>query len=86
MFEAHLTVWAFDLALPKAGNSIAARIAMMAITTSNSINVKPAERRSPGVAFREFDGSSFKFEIERAVGGFNDSLRIGLDTWVNHPG
>ena len=31
---------AFSLALAKAGRSIAARIAMMAITTSNSIRVK----------------------------------------------
>src|SRR5262252_5168928 len=31
---------AFSLALDSAGNSIAARMAMMAITTSNSINVK----------------------------------------------
>jgi hypothetical protein len=34
-------ILALALALPSAGNSIAARIAMMAITTSNSINVKP---------------------------------------------
>src|SRR5215471_5751884 len=32
---------AFSLALVSAGRSIAARIAMMAITTSNSIRVKP---------------------------------------------
>src|SRR6266436_10265248 len=32
---------ALSLALPSAGRSIAARIAMMAITTSNSIRVKP---------------------------------------------
>src|ERR1700712_1987084 len=32
---------AFALALANAGKSIAARIAMIAITTSNSINVKP---------------------------------------------
>jgi hypothetical protein len=33
---------AFDLALPKAGRSIAARIVMMAITTNNSMSVKPS--------------------------------------------
>jgi hypothetical protein len=33
---------AFSFALDKAGNSIAARMAMMAITTRSSINVKPA--------------------------------------------
>jgi len=86
MFEAQRTVWAFALALPKAGKSIAARIAMMAITTSNSINVKPAERKSPEVAFGELEGGSFKFEIERAVGGFNESLRIGPETLDNHSG
>ena len=36
--------WAFCLALLKAGNSIAARMAMMAITTSNSIKVKALPR------------------------------------------
>jgi hypothetical protein len=34
-------VVAFSLALASAGKSSAARIAIMAITTSNSINVKP---------------------------------------------
>src|SRR5436190_12297754 len=33
---------ALSLALDNAGKSIAARMAMIAITTSNSINVKPA--------------------------------------------
>src|SRR5271167_3803803 len=37
----HCRAWALVLALLKAGNSIAARMAMMAITTSNSIRVKP---------------------------------------------
>ena len=32
--------WALSLARLKAGSSMAARMAMMAITTSNSINVK----------------------------------------------
>src|ERR1035441_2752008 len=40
-----LACWAFDLARAKAGSRRAARIAMMAITTSNSINVKPVARR-----------------------------------------
>ena len=38
-----MTRRAFSLALESAGRSIAARIAMIAITTSNSINVKPSE-------------------------------------------
>src|ERR1051325_5970640 len=33
--------WALVLALLNAGNSMAARMAMMAMTTSSSINVKP---------------------------------------------
>ena len=36
---------ACSLALARAGNSIAARIAMMAMTTSSSIKVKPRRRR-----------------------------------------
>src|SRR5579883_2525926 len=37
----HPVRWPFDFALVKAGNSIAARIAMIAITTSSSMRVKP---------------------------------------------
>jgi hypothetical protein len=37
---------AFRLARDKAGKSMAARIAMMAITTNSSISVKPPRRRS----------------------------------------
>jgi hypothetical protein len=33
--------WALALALDNAGNNMAARMAMIAITTSNSIKVKP---------------------------------------------
>jgi len=36
---------ALVLALESAGSSIPARMAMMAITTSNSINVKAASKR-----------------------------------------
>ena len=35
---------ALHFALERAGKSIAARMAMMAMTTSNSINVKPSLR------------------------------------------
>src|SRR5882672_11994027 len=38
----HWAPLALHLALDKAGNNMAARMAMMAITTSNSIRVKPA--------------------------------------------
>ena len=37
----HFAPWALDFALLKAGKSIPARIAMMAITTNSSISVKP---------------------------------------------
>src|SRR6266571_8696137 len=39
---------ALALALDKAGNSKLARIAMIAMTTSNSIRVKPTVRRATG--------------------------------------
>src|SRR6516164_4769639 len=40
----HLIELAFSLAADNAGNSIAARIAMMAMTTNSSISVKAAVR------------------------------------------
>src|SRR6266480_1314527 len=40
MFDLQTARWAFSLARAKAGSSKAARIAMMAITTSSSIRVK----------------------------------------------
>src|ERR1035437_1177686 len=48
-----LMALAFSLALLKAGKSIAARMAMMAITTNSSIRVKPAGpvARRMGAAF-----------------------------------
>src|SRR5437762_2378510 len=39
---------AFCFALPSAGRSKLARIAMMAMTTSNSIRVKPGQGMHPG--------------------------------------
>jgi hypothetical protein len=44
----HLIWWALDFALASAGKSMPARIAMMAMTTSNSIRVNP-ERRRPEI-------------------------------------
>lgn len=41
----HLALWALNFALDSAGNNMAARMAIIAITTSNSIKVK-AERVS----------------------------------------
>ena len=42
-FEIHCTRLAFSFALAKAGSSMAAKMAMMAMTTSNSISVKPED-------------------------------------------
>src|SRR5690242_12826933 len=42
MFETHCVLYALRLAFASAGRSIAARMAMMAITTSNSIRVNAA--------------------------------------------
>ena len=42
--ETQLARWALALAEAKAGSSIPARMAIMAITTSNSIKVKAAKR------------------------------------------
>ena len=40
MLEAQFVVWALALAFARAGSMSAARMAMMAITTSSSIRVK----------------------------------------------
>src|SRR5207237_10695909 len=40
----HKTACAFVFALPSAGSSVPAKIAMIAMTTSNSIKVKPERR------------------------------------------
>src|SRR5580658_3374439 len=48
----HCVLLAASLALLRAGSSIAARMAMMAMTTSNSISVKPAHSRQAGKTHR----------------------------------
>src|ERR1022692_3206330 len=50
-----LTAQAFCFAALKAGNNMAARMAIMAITTSNSINVKPREKGKKRFVRREWD-------------------------------
>ena len=53
---------ALFLARPKAGNNIAARIAMIAMTTSNSINVNAASDQRPSKPVRdEGDGAFLGF-------------------------
>src|SRR5438876_755394 len=44
MLFMHIMPWALSLDLLRAGRSIAARMAMMAITTSSSISVQPESR------------------------------------------
>src|SRR6476660_5366795 len=47
-----LTCWAFNFAPDRAGKSIAARIAIIAMTTSSSISVKAQVRLVPGKGVR----------------------------------
>ena len=55
MLLVHLTPWACALARAKAGNNIAARMAMIAMTTRSSINVKaPASWITPRNFIRDF--------------------------------
>ncbi len=54
MLELHLICLALEEALLRAGRSIAARIAIMAMTTSNSISVKALYwRQYFGLALQE---------------------------------
>lgn len=54
----HFVRCALDLALANAGKSIEAKIAMIAITTSNSIKVKPDGRTHTGVWLRRRIGDA----------------------------
>jgi len=63
---------ALSLAAAKAGNSIAARMAMMAMTTSSSMSVKAAGFGTAG--FREALGE-FRFEVFMAVNGLVTAQR-----------
>jgi len=55
----HFVPMARDLAFPRAGSSIPARIAMMAITTSNSMSVNPRWERGPGLGRSRLHGEDF---------------------------
>ena len=49
MLDKHWMLWALALALLSAGSSIAAKMAMIAMTTSSSMSVNPAPLgRDPG--------------------------------------
>jgi len=54
----HETDWALIFALVRAGNNIAAKMAMIAITTNNSIKVKP---ELPDCFLRPFKPCLFVF-------------------------
>src|SRR6516225_1173276 len=62
----HRMPCALVLALARAGNSIPARIAMIAITTSNSIKVKP-EDTDLRTRVREFDGRIKAFHLRGSM-------------------
>src|SRR5688572_3293203 len=60
----------FSFAFPKTGNSMLARIAMIAITTNSSIKVKPArlERASPTTAVGHITDSLLAQAVEGLPG------------------
>jgi len=61
----HLTATALVLALAKAGNSNPARMAMIAITTNSSINVKPRLAKRPRKKSQSFMTTKGKHPIYR---------------------
>src|ERR1700759_68793 len=70
------TCRAFSLAFAKTGKSIAARIAMMAITTSNSTKVKPFAFRKTSLGCLvfiinfNFNKNRFGSMLDRLIGFF----------------
>ena len=61
----HFVVCALSLARFKAGNSMAARMAMMAMTTSNSMRVKPPGRLWPALnVFEEFMNMPLRYDLD----------------------
>src|SRR5690348_1162416 len=74
----HWICWALDLARARAGKSMAAKMAMIAITTSNSIRVNPEREPWFPLGEREFFAQLFLsvLFIFRAVVAFaHNSLR-----------
>src|SRR5579871_4450192 len=64
----------FSLALARAGKSIAARIAMMAMTTRSSIRVKAPDNSTMG-----FGSPRLALVFINTINGLCKSLRIWLD-------
>lgn len=67
--------FAFSFALAKAGKSNPARIAMIAITTSNSINVKARERA------RKNFGLKAEVSLKKGIGraGFILAIQVSVE-------
>jgi len=76
---------AFSLALASAGNNIAARMAMIAITTSNSISVNALSRRSTAGVL-EHDGCFFIILFITGNGGNPPTLEGAIPGCLNVAG
>jgi hypothetical protein len=70
----HWIPWALCLAFARAGKSIAAKMAMMAMTTNNSIKVNPGARGvEPDCCFNKF----FKrFQLKRSFLQMRDASHL----------
>src|SRR3954469_12339561 len=78
MFDRQAVCRAFPRAWAKTGKRIAARMAMMAITTRSSIRVKPVRRRSM-VVFSRFDRSVHDDTVRFTTGATTSFPPVGSD-------
>src|SRR5437016_2248136 len=75
----HMIPWAFIFALDNAGSNMAARMAIMAMTTSSSISVKARTRfRNPGWR-RQMRRSDWHFLNSIFIRGSKDRLAVQND-------
>src|ERR1041385_4950846 len=81
MLEAHRMPWALALALPKAGRSIAARIAMMAMTTRSSISVNAGWARARDL----FCGDLVGWAVIITIFGLTQARYAWAPIGVNRP-
>jgi len=79
MFDLQTARWDFSFARPSAGRSIAARIAIIAITTSNSINVKPSRKAVHRACIRVLPKRRWLIWLDAAAAGIYRSFpdRVG---------
>src|SRR5687767_12371588 len=81
-------LWAFCFALLRAGRSIPARIAMIAITTSNSIRVNASARCGSGLWIRSFFGTITDESAQCVLLGFSilnlDKAVVAHETHETH--